>query len=156
MPGKVGAGSFWKGMVACHRGQQDVDTTLKQIDEQLAHHVRTRSAQLTRASRAGACAPPVAREERMSDQGDQRAARHHQRRRWARSLLYYVLNKLAERLPGKWEDRIKPYFFILPAVVVIGFFLIYPAVRTLILSFANADSHGVGRAEELHRPAEVQ
>jgi len=32
MPGKVGAGSFWKGMVALTSGQQDVDATLKQID----------------------------------------------------------------------------------------------------------------------------
>ena len=33
MPAKVGAGSFWKGMVAFTSGQQDVATTLKQIDE---------------------------------------------------------------------------------------------------------------------------
>ena len=55
-------------------------------------------------------------------------------------LLFYVLNKLAEALPGKWEDRIKPYVFIGPAVAAIGLFLIYPAVRTVILSFANATS----------------
>jgi alpha-glucoside transport system substrate-binding protein len=33
MPAKVGTGSFWKGMVAFTSGQQDVATTLKQIDE---------------------------------------------------------------------------------------------------------------------------
>lgn len=33
MPGAVGAGSFWKGMVAYTSGQQDLDTTLKSIDE---------------------------------------------------------------------------------------------------------------------------
>jgi alpha-glucoside transport system substrate-binding protein len=33
MPGAVGAGSFWKGMVAYTSGQQDVDATLKSIDE---------------------------------------------------------------------------------------------------------------------------
>jgi alpha-glucoside transport system substrate-binding protein len=33
MPAKVGAGSFWKGMVAFTSGQQDEATTLKQIDE---------------------------------------------------------------------------------------------------------------------------
>ena len=33
MPGKVGAGSFWKGMVAFTSGQQDEATTLKQIDD---------------------------------------------------------------------------------------------------------------------------
>jgi len=55
-------------------------------------------------------------------------------------LLYYVLNKVVEGLPGKWEDRIKPYVFIGPAVLAIGLYLLYPAVRTIILSFANAQS----------------
>ena len=55
-------------------------------------------------------------------------------------LVFYVLNKLVEMLPQKWEERLKPYAFILPAVAAIGVFLIYPAVRTIILSFANATS----------------
>lgn len=33
MPAKVGAGSFWKGMVSYTAGQQDLATTLKQIDD---------------------------------------------------------------------------------------------------------------------------
>jgi alpha-glucoside transport system permease protein len=55
-------------------------------------------------------------------------------------LLYYVLNKVVEKLPHKWEERLKPYVFVGPAVAVIGFFLIYPAVRTVVLSLANSDS----------------
>lgn len=55
-------------------------------------------------------------------------------------VLYFVLNFAVERLPGRWEHRIKPFVFVGPAVLVIGLFLIYPAVRTLILSFANRDS----------------
>jgi alpha-glucoside transport system permease protein len=55
-------------------------------------------------------------------------------------LLYFVLNKIAELLPGRWEDRIKPFFYIAPAFVAITVFLLYPAVRTVILSFANRDS----------------
>ena len=55
-------------------------------------------------------------------------------------VLYWVLNFLAERLPGKWEERLKPYFFILPAVAAIGVFLIYPAIQTLTYSFANRTS----------------
>ena len=55
-------------------------------------------------------------------------------------LLFYVLNKVVERLPKKWEERVKPYVFVGPAVVLVGFFLIYPAVRTIIFSFANSDS----------------
>lgn len=55
-------------------------------------------------------------------------------------LLYYVLNRAVEWLPRKWEARLKPYVFAGPAVLLIGFFLIYPAVRTIIFSFANSDS----------------
>lgn len=55
-------------------------------------------------------------------------------------VLFYVLNKIVEVLPGKWEDRIKPYVFIGPALAAIGLFLIYPAIRTVIVSFANDDT----------------
>jgi alpha-glucoside transport system permease protein len=55
-------------------------------------------------------------------------------------LLYFVLNKLVEMLPQKWEERLKPWVFIAPALAAIGLFLIYPAVRTIILSFANSTS----------------
>jgi len=55
-------------------------------------------------------------------------------------VLYFLLNFLVERLPGAWEHRIKPYVFVGPAVLVIGLFLIYPAVQTLIYSFANRRS----------------
>jgi alpha-glucoside transport system permease protein len=55
-------------------------------------------------------------------------------------ILYYLLNKFAEALPGRWEDRVKPYLYILPAVAAIGLFLVYPAIRTIILSFANRTS----------------
>jgi alpha-glucoside transport system permease protein len=55
-------------------------------------------------------------------------------------LLYWVLNKVVEMLPQKWEERLKPWVFAGVALVAIGLFLIYPAVRTVILSFANATS----------------
>jgi alpha-glucoside transport system permease protein len=55
-------------------------------------------------------------------------------------LLYWVLNTLVTRLPGKWEERLKPWVFIGPALVFVSLFLIYPAIRTLILSFGNNDS----------------
>jgi alpha-glucoside transport system permease protein len=52
-------------------------------------------------------------------------------------VLYYLLNKLAELLPGRWEDRIKPYLFLLPAFAAIGLTLIYPTIQTFVYSFAN-------------------
>lgn len=55
-------------------------------------------------------------------------------------ILYWVLNKIAELLPGPWEDRIKPFLYILPAYAALIFYLVYPAVQTFVFSFANATS----------------
>jgi alpha-glucoside transport system permease protein len=55
-------------------------------------------------------------------------------------VLYWVLNKVVELLPNVWEDRIKPYVYILPAFAAISLYLIYPAVQTVVYSFANSDS----------------
>ena len=49
-------------------------------------------------------------------------------------LLFFVLNWLVERLPEKWESRLKPYVFIGPALVAVGIFLLYPLLRTVFLS----------------------
>lgn len=51
--------------------------------------------------------------------------------------LYWVLNFLVERLPEKWEARLKPWVFIGPAILLIAVILIYPAIRTIVLSFFN-------------------
>lgn len=55
-------------------------------------------------------------------------------------VLYWVLNKLAELLPGVWEERVKPYFYVLPAFAAIALFLLYPAIQTVVFSFANDTS----------------
>ena len=54
--------------------------------------------------------------------------------------LYWLLNKLAELLPGRWEDRIKPFFYIAPAFLAVALYLIYPAVATVINSFQDRAS----------------
>ena len=55
-------------------------------------------------------------------------------------LVFYLLNKLAEILPGRWEDRLKPFLWLLPAIAAIGLYLVFPTVQTVIYSFANAGS----------------
>jgi alpha-glucoside transport system permease protein len=54
--------------------------------------------------------------------------------------LYWVLNKLSELLPGRWEERLKPYFYIFPAVAMICLFVLYPGLQTIEYSFANSTS----------------
>ena len=55
-------------------------------------------------------------------------------------LLFFFLNMLVESLPGDWSGRIMPYAFLLPAFGLIGLLLIYPAIQTVVYSFANDDS----------------
>ena len=55
-------------------------------------------------------------------------------------VLYWILNKVAEFLPGRWEERLKPYLYILPAVAAICLYVLYPAIQTIVYSFANAES----------------
>jgi alpha-glucoside transport system permease protein len=52
--------------------------------------------------------------------------------------VFFVLNFLVEKFSEKWEERIKPYVFVGPALALIGLFLLYPLIRTLIYSFYNA------------------
>jgi len=52
-------------------------------------------------------------------------------------ILFWVLNWLVERLPRKWEYRLKPYVFILPAFLAIVAYLVYPAILTILDSFKN-------------------
>lgn len=56
--------------------------------------------------------------------------------------VYWVLNKLAEALPGRWETRIKPYLYIAPAIAAIGVYLVYPTIVTIVDSFKNNDGSG--------------
>jgi len=55
-------------------------------------------------------------------------------------ILYWLLNKIVERLPNRTEDKVKPFVFIGPAVLLVSLFLLYPAIRTILLSLANAQS----------------
>jgi len=55
-------------------------------------------------------------------------------------ILFWALNKVAEAFPPKAQERIKPYLFILPAFLAISLYLIYPALNTVVYSFANARS----------------
>ncbi len=55
-------------------------------------------------------------------------------------VFYWVFNTLVERLPQRWERRVKPYVFVGPAVAIVALFLIYPVLQTIAFSFANRDS----------------
>jgi alpha-glucoside transport system permease protein len=58
-------------------------------------------------------------------------------------LLGYIVlgEQLIERLPSRIQGWIRPYFWALPAVGFATIFMVYPLIRTVIISFRNqADS----------------
>lgn len=50
-------------------------------------------------------------------------------------VLFWFANWVVERLPARLSEKVKPWVFVGPAVVLISVFLIYPAIRTLVQSF---------------------
>lgn len=56
--------------------------------------------------------------------------------------LFWLMNFIVERLPGRIGDRLKPWVFAGPAVAFITVFLVYPAVTTIITSFADRNGEG--------------
>jgi ABC-type sugar transport system permease subunit len=49
--------------------------------------------------------------------------------------VFTILNLLIDRLPERVGERIRPWVFVLPAVLFLSAFLAVPAIRTVILSF---------------------
>jgi alpha-glucoside transport system permease protein len=52
-------------------------------------------------------------------------------------LLFTGASSLVERLPARIRDRTLPWVFIGPALVLLGVYLVYPAVVTVIGSFQD-------------------
>lgn len=52
-------------------------------------------------------------------------------------LIFYSLNLLAGLFPTKVYNRIVPYIFIGPAVLIMGWYLFLPTMRSLYLSFLD-------------------
>lgn len=57
------------------------------------------------------------------------------------ALLFVVANWLIEKLPKAWSKRLQPFVFVGPAIALMGWFLAFPVVRTLIASFKDALGH---------------
>ena len=50
-------------------------------------------------------------------------------------LLFIGVGSLVSLLPAKWRDRILPWVFAGPALVLLAVFLVYPAAGTILRSF---------------------
>jgi alpha-glucoside transport system permease protein len=55
--------------------------------------------------------------------------------------LYYVGNFIVSHLPSnKVRKALGPYVFIAPVLALVGLFLVYPTIQTMIFAFMNEDS----------------
>ncbi|NJD27169.1 MAG: sugar ABC transporter permease [Chloroflexi bacterium] len=52
-------------------------------------------------------------------------------------LLFTGVSSLVELFPPKPRDRIMPWVFVVPALLLLGVYLVYPAVATVIRSFQD-------------------
>ena len=55
-------------------------------------------------------------------------------------LLFYSLNLLAQLFPQNVYNKIVPYIFIGPAILIMGWYLFIPTVRSIIFSFMDKNS----------------
>lgn len=52
-------------------------------------------------------------------------------------VLFIAANALVDRLPFKAQERLRPWVFVGPALLLLGFFLVFPALNTIYTSFAE-------------------
>ncbi|APX34773.1 sugar ABC transporter permease [Brachybacterium sp. P6-10-X1] len=55
-------------------------------------------------------------------------------------VFFLFLNICIEGFPARFSAGLIPYAFLLPGFSLIGIFLLYPTVQTIVYSFANDDS----------------
>ena len=57
----------------------------------------------------------------------------------AATVLYaWLIEKLLSVLPTRFSQQLRPWLWLLPALFLLTFYLIYPTVNTIILSFRDA------------------
>jgi alpha-glucoside transport system permease protein len=54
-------------------------------------------------------------------------------------LVGYILivEQVLKVLPGRTGDRLRPWFWLLPAIALLVVFLVYPTINTIVLSFMD-------------------
>jgi alpha-glucoside transport system permease protein len=55
-------------------------------------------------------------------------------------LLFWAMDFAVSQLSDRMQERVRPYVFVGPALVILSVFLVYPAINTTVLSFKDATS----------------
>jgi alpha-glucoside transport system permease protein len=51
--------------------------------------------------------------------------------------FFLLLDRFTDSLPLRYQETVRPWMFVGPALVLLTIFLLYPAVRTIMLSFQD-------------------
>jgi alpha-glucoside transport system permease protein len=57
-------------------------------------------------------------------------------------FLYWAMNRVVNLLPERYRETVRPYVFVGPALVILGLFLVYPVINTLLISFKDSQGEG--------------
>ena len=57
-------------------------------------------------------------------------------------FLYWAMNRVVDFLPERYREGVRPYVFVGPALVILGVFLVYPVINTLLISLKDAQGEG--------------
>jgi alpha-glucoside transport system permease protein len=55
-------------------------------------------------------------------------------------IIYIVTDDLVSRLPAAIRERVRPFVFVGPALVILSAYVVYPTIHTLFISFRDAKS----------------
>jgi alpha-glucoside transport system permease protein len=55
-------------------------------------------------------------------------------------FLFWAMNRVVDLFPERYAERVRPYVFVGPALVILSVFLVYPVINTIIISFKDAGS----------------
>jgi alpha-glucoside transport system permease protein len=53
-------------------------------------------------------------------------------------ILYWGMDRAISAMPERAGSAVRPFVFAGPAMVLLGFYLVYPAINTFIISFQNS------------------
>jgi len=58
-------------------------------------------------------------------------------------FLFWAMNRVVDLLPERYGERVRPYVFVGPCLVVLSVFLVYPVINTILVSFRDARSEAL-------------
>jgi alpha-glucoside transport system permease protein len=52
--------------------------------------------------------------------------------------LYWAMNRVVDLLPDRYREGVRPWVFVGPCLVILGVFLVYPVINTILISLKDA------------------